>query len=45
MSDRLLVATRKGLFQYARTGADSWQVARTSFIGDPVTMVLSDPRD
>jgi len=45
MSDRLLVATRKGLFQYARTGADSWQVARTSFIGDPVTMVLPDPRD
>jgi hypothetical protein len=45
MSDRLLIASRKGLFQYGRNGADPWQVMRTSFVGDPVTMVLPDPRD
>ncbi len=45
MSDRLLAATRKGLFQMVRRAGSSWRVDRTSFIGDPVTMVLSDPRD
>jgi photosystem II stability/assembly factor-like uncharacterized protein len=45
MSDRLWVATRKGLFQMVPGAGNSWRVDRTAFIGDPVTMVLSDPRD
>jgi hypothetical protein len=44
MSERILVATRKGLFRVDR-GADGWRVAQTAFLGDPVTMVLADPRD
>ena len=44
MSDRLLVATRKGLFDLRRGGA-GWRIERTSFVGDPVSMVLRDPRD
>lgn len=43
MSDRLHVATRKGLFAFART-AGGWRIERTSFVGDPVTIVLDDPR-
>lgn len=42
MSDRLFVATRKGLFTVERTG-DRW-VARTNFLGDNVTLVLPDAR-
>src|SRR5688500_15991704 len=45
MSDRLFVATRKGLFEFRRQGAGSWVVARTSFLGSPVSMMLPDPRD
>ncbi len=45
MSDRLMVATRKGLFLYERGAGGAWNVGNESFIGDPVTMVLSDPRD
>jgi hypothetical protein len=44
MSDALHVATRKGLFRLARRG-DGWAVEHVSFLGDPVTMVLDDPRD
>jgi len=44
VSDAILVATRKGLFQLARRAA-GWQVERVSFLGDPVTMVLDDRRD
>lgn len=42
MADRLLVATRKGLFTVERRGAirPRWGVARTSFLGDNVSMVL-----
>ncbi|MCM2333573.1 MAG: exo-alpha-sialidase [Anaeromyxobacteraceae bacterium] len=43
MSDVLHVATRKGLFQLRRGGA-GWAVARVSFLGDPVSAVLEDPR-
>ena len=39
MDDRAWVATRKGLFELRWRGG-SWGVARTSFVGDPVTMVL-----
>lgn len=46
MSDRLLVATRKGLFTVERSGgADSWRVANADFLGDNVTIALADPRD
>jgi len=45
MSDRLHVATRKGLFTLERRGAGAWAIARTSFLGDPVTAVLDDGRD
>jgi hypothetical protein len=44
MSDRLFAATRKGLFELRRNGA-GWAIARTSFLGSPVSMMLSDPRD
>ncbi len=42
--DRILVATRKGLFFVARSPA-GWAVQRTAFLGEPVTAVLRDPRD
>ena len=44
---RFLVATRKGLFDFRRSPAPngSWQLARTSFLGEPVTIALPDPRD
>ena len=44
MSDRLLVGTRKGLFNIARRNG-RWSVPEPSFLGDPVTAVLADPRD
>ncbi len=45
MSDRLFIATRKGLFELRRRGAGQWDVARTAFLGSPVSMFLADPRD
>ncbi|WP_242345086.1 WD40/YVTN/BNR-like repeat-containing protein [Anaeromyxobacter terrae] len=44
MNDAIHVATRKGLFLLER-GARGWAVARVSFLGDPVSMVLDDRRD
>lgn len=44
MGDVLHVATRKGLF-LLRRGRSGWEVARVSFLGDPVSSVLEDPRD
>lgn len=44
MRGELLVATTKGLFTIAR-GERRWEIRRTSFLGDNVTMVLADPRD
>ena len=41
MSDRLYVATRKGLFTIVRRG-HRWSVLEPSFLGDPVTAVLPD---
>ena len=43
-ADRIHVATRKGLFTLERSGG-KWALGRTSFLGDPVTIVLQDPRD
>lgn len=42
MSERLLVATRKGLFTLERE--KSWRITATAFLGDPVSMVLHDRR-
>jgi hypothetical protein len=45
VSDRLFAATRKGLFEFHRAGAGRWAIARSAFLGSPVSMVLADPRD
>ena len=39
MTHRAWVATRKGLFELQRQG-DDWRITRTSFLGEPVTMLL-----
>ena len=41
---RCHVSTRKGLFTL-EPGADGWTIARTSFLGDNVTLTAHDPRD
>ena len=43
MSTRCHVSTRKGLFTLERA-ASGWDVARTSFLGDNVTLAMHDPR-
>ena len=45
MSRRMHVATRKGLFTYEASGNGDWELERTAFLGDPVTVMLEDPRD
>jgi hypothetical protein len=45
MSDRLLVGTRKGLFVLQAGGPGGWTLGEPQFIGEPVSMVLPDPRD
>src|SRR5471030_612632 len=44
MSDRAYIGTRKGLFEIYRTH-EAWHIDRQHFLGDPVSMVLSDRRD
>lgn len=44
MSDRIFLATRKGLFRVDRV-AGTWKIAATSFLGDHVSLVLPDRRD
>jgi photosystem II stability/assembly factor-like uncharacterized protein len=44
MSDRMLVATRKGLLTLARDNG-GWRIAATDFPGVAVTATLRDPRD
>ncbi len=44
MSDRLLIGTRKGLFDIQRSRG-TWTIAKTHFLGDPISMHLADPRD
>ena len=44
MSEGLLVSTRKGLFHVERRGGD-WAVQGVDFLGDNVTLTLTDPRD
>src|SRR5215475_12963065 len=43
MSDRVYVATRKGLFTVDR-GASKWSISRAAFIGDNVALVMHDSR-
>lgn len=46
MSHTLWVGTRKGLFRLESGDAGkSWRIANVSFLGEPVSMVLHDPRD
>lgn len=45
MRDRLIVGTRKGLFVFSKRRGGKWELASSSFVGDPVTMVLADARD
>lgn len=46
MSERLLVATRKGLFTVERgRPSDAWRISRAAFVGDAVSIVLHDPRN
>ncbi|MCD6073813.1 MAG: glycosyl hydrolase, repeat, partial [Rhodospirillales bacterium] len=44
MSNILHVATRKGLITFKRAGA-AWTASPPTFIGQPVSAVLTDPRD
>jgi hypothetical protein len=43
-TSRAWVATRKGLFELQRSG-HTWQVARVSFLGEPVSMMLPPQGD
>ncbi len=43
-TESIHVATRKGLFLLERRGG-AWEIERVSFLGDPVSKVLEDPRD
>jgi len=45
MSDRIYVATRKGLFTLERVRPGEWSITGKAFLGDPVTMLLDDARD
>lgn len=44
MADRIYVASRKGLLEFAEAGG-GWEMARVSFVGEPVSAVLPDGRD
>jgi hypothetical protein len=44
MSQTLWIGTRKGLFAATRRDG-GWTLGSPRFLGDPVTMVLDDPRD
>ena len=43
MSQQLWVGTHKGLFGFEQ-GSEGWRITSRSFLGDPVSMVLHDPR-
>ena len=44
MPKRFFAATRKGLFAFEANGG-GWSHVRTSFLADPCTALLPDPRD
>src|SRR5258708_25136785 len=43
MNDTILVSTRKGLFWVVRRDG-SWKIEQADFLGDNVTLTMSDPR-
>lgn len=43
MGCRFHIGTRKGLFEVEQKGAGKWVISKPVFLGDPVTMVLSNP--
>ena len=45
MNDKLLISTRKGLFTVARRGPGRWEIEGVDFLGDNVSLTLTDPRD
>lgn len=45
MAGRVLVATRKGLFDVHQRGPGDWAIHDRHFLGEPVGMVLHDPHD
>jgi hypothetical protein len=45
MTDRIAVATRKGLFTLTRRPGARWAISKAEFVGDNLTNVLVDPRD
>lgn len=45
MSDRLLLATRKGVFLVTRHAEDDWRIHEPWFHGDNCSLVMHDPRD
>jgi hypothetical protein len=47
MSDRFIVATRKGLFTVERSGSSArvWTLGKPDFLGDSVSYAMADPRD
>ena len=44
MSDRIMVSTRKGWFDF-RKGKDGWSVAQSAHVSIPCTIAMHDPRD
>jgi hypothetical protein len=44
MSDRIVAATRKGLFFFGRDDS-GWSLRGDAFLGTPMTYVMADPRD
>jgi hypothetical protein len=45
MNNRLLVGTRKGLFELNPGRGGNWEIGRVWFVGDNVPMLLPDTRD
>jgi len=45
MADRIFVSTRKGLFTLARGPGGGWAVSGVDFLGDNVSLTLTDRRD
>lgn len=45
MSTHLHIGTRKGLFTFTRAARGEWNLAAPEFLGDPVSMLMVDPRN
>ncbi|MGI9015291.1 MAG: WD40/YVTN/BNR-like repeat-containing protein [Phycisphaerales bacterium] len=43
--NRIILATRKGLFFGSRSGPGTWQITQRHFFGDNCSLAMSDPRD